>query len=83
MVRYKFEQKMGNLRTIFQQVHKCQLSLSPQKTELFMTKVIFTGKSVGKLGVQLDLAKTTAVINWGVPKDLQNLHASTCLVGYF
>ena len=79
----EFEQKMGNLCTIFQRVRKRQLSLSPQKTELFMTKVIFTGKCVGKLGVQLDLAKTTAVINWGVPKDLQNLHASTCLVGYF
>ena len=79
----EFEQKMGNLCTIFQRVHKCQLSLSPQKTELLMTEVIFTGECVGKLGVQPDLAKTTAVVNWGVPKDLQNLHAFTCLVGYF
>ena len=48
-----------------------------------MTEVIFAGKRVGKLGVQPDLAKTTAVVNWGVPMNLQNLHAFTCLVGYF
>ena len=78
-----FEQKMGNLHTIFQRVRERQLSLSPQKTELFMTEVIFAGECIGKLGVRPDLAKTTAVVNWGVPTNLQNLHAFTCLAGYF
>ena len=46
-----FEQKMNNLRTVFQRVHKRQLSLSPQKTELFMTEVLFTGERVRQLRI--------------------------------
>ena len=46
-----FEQKMNNLCTVFQHIHEHQLSLSPQKTELFMTEVLFTGKRVGQLGI--------------------------------
>ena len=46
-----FEQKMNNLRTVFQRIHERQLSLSPQKTESFMTEVLFAGKRVGQLGI--------------------------------
>lgn len=78
-----FKQKMDNLRTILQRVRERQLSLSPQKTELFMTEILFAGERVGQLGIRPDLGKTTAIVNWAVPTDLQNLHAFTCLAGYF
>ena len=78
-----FEQKMNNLCTVFQCVRERQLSLSPQKTELFMTEVLFAGERVRQLRIRPDLAKTTAIVNWAVPTDLQNLQAFTCLAGYF
>ena len=46
-----FEQKMNNLCTILQHIREHQLSLSPQKTELFMTEVLFAGERVGQLGI--------------------------------
>ena len=46
-----FKQKINNLCTILQHVREHQLSLSPQKTELFMTEVLFTGECVGQLGI--------------------------------
>ena len=78
-----FEQKMNNLHTVFQHVHEHQLSLSPQKTKLFMTEVLFAGEHVRQLGIRPDLAKTTAIVNWAVLTDSQNLQAFTCLAGYF
>ena len=77
------KQKMNNLHTVFQRVHECQLSLSPQKTKLFMTEVLFAGKRVGQLRIRPDLVKTTAIVNWAVLTDLQNLQAFMCLAGYF
>ena len=46
-----FKQKMNNLCTVFQRIRKHQLSLSPQKTELFMTAVLFAGEHVGQLRI--------------------------------
>jgi len=46
-----------------------------------MAEVVFAGERVGKQGIRPDLAKLTAVINWGVPQDLLNLNAFTCLTG--
>ena len=78
-----FTEKMSTLRTVFERIRREDLSLSPQKTSLFMAEVVFAGERVGKQGIRPDLAKLTAVINWGVPQDLLNLNAFTCLTGYF
>ena len=53
------------------------------KKLLFMTEVLFAGECVRQLGIRPDLAKTTAIVNWAVPTDLQNLQVFTCLAGYF
>ncbi|KAG2047565.1 hypothetical protein BDR06DRAFT_859806, partial [Suillus hirtellus] len=49
------------------------LSLSPSKTQLFMTEVIFAGARVGCDGIKPDLAKILAVINWAVPSTVHDL----------
>jgi len=48
-----------------------------------MSEVVFAGECVGQQGIRLDLTKLTAVVNWGVPQNLQNLNSFTCLTGYF
>lgn len=70
-----FRDKLANLRTFFTHCHEESLSLSPQKTKLFMTEVVFTGEHVGTKGIQADLAKLTAVVNWETPSTIQNLEA--------
>jgi hypothetical protein len=78
-----FNEKMSTLRTVLERIREEDLSLSPQKTSLFMSEVVFAGERVGQQGIRPDLTKLTAVVNWGIPQDLQNLNSFTCLTGYF
>jgi hypothetical protein len=78
-----FTEKLANLHTLLEQVQSEDLSLSAQKTSLFMSEVVFAGERVGRDGVKPDLAKLTAVVNWEVPCDLLNLNSFCCLTGYF
>lgn len=78
-----FTEKMATLCTIFKRVHCEDLSLSLQKTSLFMAEVVFAGECVSKQGIQPDLANLTTVVDWGIPQDLLNLNSFTCLTGYF
>ncbi|KIJ15365.1 hypothetical protein PAXINDRAFT_42413, partial [Paxillus involutus ATCC 200175] len=68
-----FEEKLGRLRKFFERVREKKLSLSPQKTRLFMTEAVFAGARVGKDGIKPDLAKLTAIANWDVPPTVHNL----------
>jgi RNase H-like domain found in reverse transcriptase/Reverse transcriptase (RNA-dependent DNA polymerase) len=78
-----FEEKLANLRIFLTQCREEGLSLSPQKTKLFMSKVIFAGKQIGSNGIQADLTKLTAVVNWETPHTIQNLEAFLGLTSYF
>jgi len=78
-----FEDKLANIRTFFTRCREEHLSLSPQKSKLFMTEVIFAGERVGTDGIRGDLTKLTAVVNWQRPATIQNLEAFLGLTGYF
>jgi len=56
---------MSTLRTVLERIRREDLSLSPQKTSLFMTEVVFAGERVGRQGIRPDLAKLTAVVTGG------------------
>jgi len=78
-----FTDKLANLHTFFTCCKEESLSISPQKTKLFMSKVVFAGERVGTDGIQADLSKLTAVVNWETPTTIQNLEAFLGLTGYF
>ena len=78
-----FADKFANLRTFFSRCREESLSLSPQKTQLFMSEVVFAGERVGKDGIKADLSKLTAVVNWSTPATIQNLGSFLGLTGYF
>ena len=78
-----FEDKFTNLRIFFMRCRKMSLSLSPQKTQLFMSEVVFAGERVGVEGIKADLLKLTAVVNWQTPTTIQNLGSFLGLTGYF
>src|ERR1700676_5074154 len=78
-----FTDKLANLRIFLTHCREQSLSISPQKTKLFMLEVVFAGERVGTEGIRGDLSKLTAVVNWEVPTTIQNLEAFLGLTGYF
>jgi hypothetical protein len=83
MVGDIFTDKLANLQTFFTRCRKEHLSLSPQKSKLFMSEVVFAGECVRTNGIRGDLTKLTAVVNWQRPTTIQNLEAFLGLTGYF
>src|ERR1700690_3140889 len=78
-----FEDKLAKLRIFLQRVRDTNLSLSASKSHFFITEAVFAGARAGPDGVKPDLTKLTAIVNWEVPTNLQNLMAFTGLTGYF
>jgi transposase InsO family protein len=78
-----FEDMMNKLTRIFTRVRERNLSLSASKCEFFMTEMIFAGASVGPKGVQPDLKKLTAIVNWKTPENATALAGFLGLTGWF
>ena len=78
-----FKEMMDKLTQIFTLVRKHDLSLSASKCEFFMTNMVFAGASVGPMGVQPDLSKLTAIVNWKIPEDALALTGFLGLTGWF
>ncbi|KAH7919161.1 hypothetical protein BV22DRAFT_969469, partial [Leucogyrophana mollusca] len=73
MAGNNFDEKLEHLCKFFKHVREKRLSLSPKKTQLFMTEAIFAGTRIGRDGIRPDLAKLTVVADWAVPTTLHNL----------
>ena len=78
-----FDTKMSNLRKFFTRCREKSLSLSPSKTKLFFTEVLFAGAMIGPSGIKPNLDKVAAVVNWPEPQDVQDLMAFLGLTNYF
>ena len=78
-----FEEMMGKITKIFTRVRERNLSLSASKCELFMTEMTFAGAAVGPKGVQPDLKKLTAIVNWKIPENATALAGFLGLTGWF
>lgn len=78
-----FSQHITDLHTLLNQVCNRKLSLSASKTELFMTKVVFTGATVRPDGIKPNLTKLTTVIDWQQPTNLSSLKCFLGLTGHF
>jgi hypothetical protein len=78
-----FETKLNNLQKFFTRCHDKTLSLSPSKTKLFFTEVLFTGAMIGPGGIKPNLDKVAAVVNWPEPQDVQDLMVFLGLTNYF
>ena len=78
-----FSEMMDKLWRIFTRIHEQGLSLSASKSKLFMTTVVFAGMTVGPNGVQPDLSKLMAIVNWKTPETVLNLASFLGLTGWF
>jgi len=78
-----FETKLSHLHKFFNRCRLKSLSLSPTKTKLFFTEVLFAGARVGPLGIRPNLDKVGAVVQWPTPETVQNLMGFLGLANYF
>ena len=78
-----FTIKLQTLHKFFTCCHDCGLSLSPTKTKLFFTDVLFVGAMVGPKGIKPNLDKVTAIANWPIPNNIQDLMGFLGLTNYF
>ena len=68
-----FPEMMSKLCQILTRVCERGLSLSASKLKFFMTTAVFAGATVGPKGVQPDLSKLTAIVNWKTLETALNL----------
>ena len=78
-----FKTKLSNLRKFFNQCRSKSLSLSPTKTKLFFTKVLFAGAMIRPQGICPNLDKVGTVVNWPTPETVQQLMGFLGLTNYF
>jgi hypothetical protein len=78
-----FETMLTDTVTLLTRVREKNLSLSASKSGFFLSDAVFAGGRVGKDGIYPDLSKLTAIVDWELPTDVQNLGSFTGLTGYF
>ena len=78
----EFLEMMSKLQRIFTRVQECGLSLSASKSRLFMTMAVFAGATIGPKGMQPDLSKLTAIVNWKRLDSALNLLSFLGLTGW-
>jgi Reverse transcriptase (RNA-dependent DNA polymerase) len=78
-----FKEMMNKLTRIFTRIRETKMSLSASKCEFFMSQIVFAGAFVGKKGVQPDLKKLTAIVNWKTPENATALAGFLGLTGWF
>ena len=78
-----FEIMLANTIRLLDRISETGLSISAAKTKFFVTEATFAGGRVGPDGIKPDLTKLTAITDWKVPTDLQNLGSFLGLAGYF
>src|SRR5271156_6484198 len=79
----EFDEMIRKLTRVFNRVREGGLSLSASKCEFFMTEMVFAGATVGPKGVQPDLQKLTAIVNWKIPENATALAGFLGLTGWF
>ena len=77
-----FSEMMDKLRRIFTRVRERGLSLSASKSKFFMTTAEFSGTTIGPNGMQPDLSKLTAIVNWRRPENALNISLFLGLTGW-
>ena len=78
-----FKIMLANTIRLLLRIRETGLSLSASKSKFFVTEAKFAGGRVGPDGIKPDLTKLTAITDWKIPTDLQNLGSFLGLAGYF
>ena len=63
-----------NLKEVFKKLKSCDLKLDPEKRNFFCADVTFFGHHVSAEGIQPDKSTYTAVENYPIPRNTDEVH---------
>ena len=78
-----FEEHVERVDKVLKRLRECGLKVNPGKCSFFLNKAKFLGHVVSADGLQVDPEKITAVVDWKVPTDRQNLRRFLGFAGYY
>ena len=78
-----FQEKLDNLRTVFQRLKDAGLKIQPDKCDFFCQSVNFLGHIVSADGVRPDLTNVQKVRDWPVPKTVKDIKGFLGLCSYY
>ena len=77
------EQHLERLITVLNRIRTAGLKLKPEKCSFFQKSVSFLGHVISGEGIATDPAKTEAVVQWPVPKNIREVRAFIGLASYY
>ena len=66
-------------KAVLEKLHVAGLFVRPEKCEFEANKTTFLGFVIRQEGIEIDLEKVSAVLNWEVPKTIQDVQ---CFLGF-
>ena len=78
-----FEQHIENLDTVLERLIKNGLKLNGKKCSLFQTKLLYLGHVVSESGIGVDPNKIKRILDWPVPKTMDELRSFLGLASYY
>lgn len=78
-----FEEGLDNLEKVFKTLLDNNLTLNPSKCHFFKTEISYLGFDITQDGVKPGVAKTKAVKEFPVPKNVHNVRQFLGLTGFF
>ena len=61
------------VKAVLEKLHVAGLFVKPEKCEFEVNKTTFLGFVISQEGIEMDLEKVSAVLNWEVPKTIQDV----------
>ena len=69
------EEHQKHVQRVLEALSKAGLHLKPEKCHLHKTEVKYLGLIISTDGIQMDLEKVTAILEWGSPHNLHDVRA--------
>ena len=67
------------VKAVLEKLHVAGLFVKPEKCEFEANKITFLGLVISQNGIEMDPEKVSAVLNWEVPKTIQDVQ---CFLGF-
>ena len=77
------EEHEQHLRLVLQTLREHQLYAKFSKCEFWLEQVQFLGHVISGAGIQVDLAKISAVLSWQRPRSVSEIRSFLGLAGYY
>ena len=77
------QEHIDRLRTIFERIRASGVKLSPKKCNFLKSEVSYLGHTISQSGVKTDERKIKKVLEWPIPKSMEDLRSFLGLCGYY